>query len=151
VNMVGDALTTVIARAGWSEIEVLLTRTTPDWTSLLPCGDGSFREEPVYDIGLDGTLDIHYYRQTLDLRYYQSDVDTLADLHDDAIYEQFTVTGLQTRLWRLDGIQTILIPKMRFIIAPQGGGYTTAWEVRMTGTCTTLASVFRPLDVPPDP
>ena len=151
MRKVGDEIKAAIGRAGWSDVEVLLTRdATAAWTSLLPATGGQFSETPTFDQGLDGTLDIHYYTQSLELQYLQSDVETLEDLFTDAIYAQFTVTGLQVRLWRLDGIQTITIPVMRFVVSVVGDGYASPLAIVLKGTSRTLLSIFRPLETPPE-
>lgn len=147
----GDNLTTSIERAGWSAIEAQIERGGVQyWTKLQPAGDGAFREEPVHDRGLDGSIDVHYYRQVLRLHFYQTDLETLHDVFTPEILSQLQTTGVPVRLWRLDGVTVFNIPLMRFLITPDGEGYSSAWRLIMEGESTTLESIFTP-QPPPEP
>jgi hypothetical protein len=147
----GDNLTTSIDRAGWSKVEALIDRSgTPTWTTLQPASSGAFREEPVHDRGLDGTIDVHFYRQKLTLHYLQTDLETMQDIFAPVILAQLQTTGVPVRLWRLDGVTVFNIPLMRFLITPDGDGYTSALRLIMEGESTTLESIFTP-EPPPAP
>lgn len=149
-NKIGDNITGVIGRAGWSKIEMLLDRGgTPTWTKIMPSGAGDFYEEAIGDKGLDGTIDVHYYVQRLELLYYQADIDTLHDMYSVEVLPQLQVTGVPVRVWRLDGIQVFTCPLMRFALTPQGRGYESAWHVLIEGESTSNVSIFRA--IPPEP
>lgn len=149
-NTLGLNLTGPIDRAGWSKVEILLDRGgTPTWTKIMPSGGGEFSEEAVSDKGLDGVIDVHYYRQRLTLLFYQADVDTLNDMFSESVLPQLQVTGVTARLWRLDGIQNIECAGMRFALTPQGRGYDSAFHVLCEGESVSSTSVFRAL--PPEP
>ncbi|MCZ7556780.1 MAG: hypothetical protein M5R41_10310 [Bacteroidia bacterium] len=149
-NILGNDITGAIDRAGWSKVEILLTRgVTPTWTKVMPSGGGDFVEEAVQDRGLDGVVDVHYYKQRLTLLFYQADIDTLNDIYSEEVLPQLQVTGVTVRLWRLDGVQVIECAGMRFALTPQGRGYESAFHVLFEGESASLMSVFR--EIPPEP
>ncbi len=101
-KQVGDNSLASIQWGGWSNVEVAIVRgETPATETLLPSMDGHFREEPVYDQGLDGRIDIKYYKQSLILDYLQTDGETLADLYAEQLDALFHDTGVPVTLtWR---------------------------------------------------
>lgn len=103
-NAVGDNVLSAIQRGGWSDVQVTFDRGAgagDETETLKPALGGKFRETPVYDEGIDGKIDLKYYRRQLELDYVQTDEDTLADLFDADLDSQFHEAGVTVTLtWR---------------------------------------------------
>lgn len=124
-KQVGDNSTASIQWGGWTNVEVAIVRgETPSTETLLPSMDGRLKEEPVYEQGLDGRIDIRYYRQSLALDFVQTDGETLADLYAEQLDALFHESGVPVTLtWRNGYVSSLTMFIIRSLHNEGPGGH----------------------------
>lgn len=142
-NKVGDKLKSAIKRGGLKDVEITVTRATGGAVtlSLTPAMNSDFYEEQIVSEGLNGKINVLYYKQTLKLQYLQSDKDTLADLFQTSFDEYFHTSGTSTKITFLNSEYiTLTMYFKRQVRAP---GYAAVMLVDITATSTSLTPAFR--------
>ena len=141
-NMIGDNLQSEIHRGGCSNIEWQITRSgTPTYETLLPSSvNGGFVEEEIGPVGLDGKVDIQYYKQTLAIRFLQTDNDTMSDLYATALTAILHTTGISTKITLNTG--KVITVTMRFRRTFRAEGYSSVAGVDLIGVAVSATSVF---------
>lgn len=139
-KMIGDRLTSSIYRGGFTNVEWQITRSgTPTWESIWPVAPKEgFTEDEVSKRGLDGTVHVLYYKQSLSLLFLQTDSETLQDLY--ALSTILHSTGISTKITLCSG--KVLTLTMRFSRRYISQGYSQFAQVELVGESVSATSVF---------
>ena len=141
-KMLGDRLLTSIVRGGYKDVKVTINRGAGAVAeSLWPSTGGQFYEEAVYDQGLDGSIDIKYWKYELLLEMVQCDAETLADLYSTVLATQWRMTGVSVEMEFMNGSKKSVT--MRMVPRLHNDGYQSYLAVTMKFNGTGLTALYQ--------